>query len=288
MRQSTPVVVEFSSTNGLLLQGLLFGQFNDVPTVIHVHGSCGNFLSFSPIILEASILNANGINLLSINTSACDGIREGFRGTEFGYVGGAISDFDECVSDIAGAIEYAQRFSSKVILQGHSLGCDRVVHYQIATCDYYDTVLIAPCDSYALHQIFLGDETLEEQIARLKRSYSMERHCLLAPNEYGIRSKGEEYWIPITLRTFLSVAEGPPFRLFRLDKTIDYFIRSRAFVAIGKLDPLQTVEPAEMFRHLSNRFVAVERVLLTNSNHEMEPEARHLFEQLMTWIRIVQ
>ncbi len=284
MRAPTPQIIEFSSKTGLLLQGLLFGGIRGAPTVIHVHGSCGNFLSFSPILREASILTDRGINLLSVNTSACDCIREGFRGSTYEYVGGAVSEFGECVGDIGGAVEYASAFSSKIVLQGHSLGCDRIVYYQLSTADWRDTVLLSPCDSYHLHQIFLGGETVEAHIARLKREYPLKDFSLLAPKEYGIRNKGEDYKIPITLRTFLSIAEGPPFQLFRLDQTSDYLVQSRAFVGIGQLDDLQTAGPITMFDHLAQRFRGVFRALLANSDHEMEPEADQLFLQLSRWI----
>jgi hypothetical protein len=280
-----PEIVNFTSKTGLSLQGLLFGGIHGAPTVIHVHGSCGNFLSFSPLLRETSILLAGGINVLSVNTSACDCIREGFRGDKYEYVGGAISEFGECVHDIGGAIEYALTFSSHVVLQGHSLGCDRVVHYQLSTEDWRDTVLLSPCDSYRLHEIYLGGESVEAHIARLKQSQPIDNFCLLPRDEYGIRNKQENYRIPVTLRTFLSIAEGPPFQLFRLDCTSRYFVKSRAFVGIGKLDDLQTADPNAMFDHLAQRFNDVRRIVLSNSDHEMEPEADQLFQKLRDWIK---
>jgi hypothetical protein len=112
----------------------------------------------------------------------------------------------------------------------------------------------------------------------------MESFELLPSKEYGIQNRGERYRIPVTLRTFISIAEGPPFRLFRLDRPMDYLVQSRGFAAIGKRDDLQTAEPTIMFNHLARHFNEIHCVALEKSDHEMEPESDQLFEQLGDWI----
>jgi hypothetical protein len=278
-------VISYRSSKGLLLKGLLFLSKQGGPTVLHVHGACGNFLSFTPLLREAAILSTKGINLLTINTSGHDCIAEGFRGENYEYVGGSVSPFGECVADISGAIAVASSFSSKIILQGHSLGCDRIVHYQLMTNDWRDTILISPCDSYRLQQNFLGDETVEAQLERLKHHDPEHTFKLLPPTEYGVHNRGEDYHIPVNLQTFLSIAEGPPYKLFRLDNQADYYLLSRCFAVIGGRDDLQTAPPETMFNHLTKRFAHFEQLLLSKSDHEMEPEADELFQRLADWVK---
>lgn len=277
-------VISFRSSKGLLLKGLLFLCNEGGPTVLHVHGACGNFLSFTPLLREAAILSNKGINLLTINTSGHDCIAEGFRGENYEYIGGAVSLFEECVADISGAIAFASGFSSRTILQGHSLGCDRIVYYQLITNDWRDTILISPCDSYRLQQNFLADETVETQLDRLKQQLPAHSFALLPLHEYGVHNKGENYYIPVSLKTFLSIAEGPPYQLFRLDKQVDYYLPSRCLAVIGGRDDLQTASPSTMFNHLEKRFAGFEQMLLVNSDHEIEPEAELLFNRLASWV----
>ncbi len=281
-------VVEFTSRSGLVLHGLLFFAGNGLPTVIHVHGACGNFLSFKPVIHEASYLVSQGVNLLSINTSGHDCIAEGYQRNQYVYVGGALREFGECVDDISGAVDFASSISDRIILQGHSLGCDRVVHYQLATQDWRETVLLSPCDSYQLQRVFRKPESVEAQLLRLGTMSSSHEFELLAPEEYGVIAAGEDYRIPVTLRSFLSIANGPPFTLFRLDRPARYLVQSRCLVCVGGKDPLQTAPPARVFEHLSGRFSDVDCMLLPEGDHEMEPCSDQMFVQVKEWIRAIR
>ena len=59
-----------------------------------------------------------------------------------------VSSFEECIQDIEGMVRFAKPFSNRIVLQGHSLGCDRVLHYLISSNRPFDFVLLSPCDSY--------------------------------------------------------------------------------------------------------------------------------------------
>src|SRR5260370_4632674 len=121
-------IIQLKNNNGVPLEGLLFRVPGAKITILHVHGSCGNYWSalFLPVL--ARHLIEIGINLFSINTSAHDCIVEGSRDGKFAYIGGSIVNFSECVLDIQAALDFLAPMNTRVVLQGHSLGCDRIVH----------------------------------------------------------------------------------------------------------------------------------------------------------------
>ena len=177
-------LVTFTNSKGLRLDGILYHNNADRTTIIHVHGSFGNFYHNHFLRLMAKMYSDAGINFLSFNLSAHDGIAEAIRckgkTEEWEYIGYSVVDFSTCIYDIEGAIDFVQQFSDRVVLQGHSLGCDRVLHFLTGKEANYDFILLGPADSYQLHKNWLAPETVEQQITRLKAQTPVE-------NEYRIR-----------------------------------------------------------------------------------------------------
>ncbi len=123
--------------------GILYHAGDGLPTIIHVHGSFGNFYQNDFLRIMAAHYLASGINFLSFNLAAHDGLAEGYRNDwDFEYTGGAIVDFNTCVDDIQSAVDFVSPFSGRIVLQGHSLGCDRVVHYLRSTAAPLDFILL--------------------------------------------------------------------------------------------------------------------------------------------------
>ena len=163
-------LVTFKSSAGLHLDGILYQDDSNRKTIIHIHGSYGNFYQNFFVRLMADRFLESRLNFLSFNLAGHDGFGEGYRNIEdFEYVGGSVQDFSECIADIEGAIAFVTTFSEEIVLQGHSLGCDRILHYLITKKSTLDFILLSPCDSYQLQCNWIHPETVEEQIARLRR-----------------------------------------------------------------------------------------------------------------------
>src|SRR5438093_13111615 len=125
-------LVTLRSTKGLDIDGILYRSDSGKATIVHIHGSFGNFYQNRFVRLMARRYCEARMNFLSVNMAGHDGLVEGYRhNLEFEYLGGAVADFGECVADIEGAVLFARQFSDRIILQGHSLGCDRVLHFLI-------------------------------------------------------------------------------------------------------------------------------------------------------------
>ena len=279
-------LVTFQGSDGYNIDGILFHGNGDI-IVVHIHGSLGNFYQNAFVREMAASYQALDIGFLSINLSSHDGIAEGYRfGGDFEYVGGSLIRFEDCVSEIEGAVAFAAGHGKRVILQGHSLGCDRVVHYLLSKEATNDAILLSPCDSYQLQVEWIAPETVEEQIARLKnQSTSADPFDWVSLREYGLR-RGEEwtYNIPITRTTLLSIIDGPPYKLFRLSNPMQYHLPCHALVYIGGTDQLQVWPSDKMFNFFHDRFQSVTPLYDPISDHMLAPNSIALAERIAIWI----
>src|SRR5271154_5119255 len=101
-------LVTFKNANAFHHDGILYQRENVHTTIIHVHGSFGNFYQNEFLrIMAKTYLDAN-INFLSFNLAGHDAVTEGYRNEwDFEYAGGALTDFNDCVCDIQAAIDFA-------------------------------------------------------------------------------------------------------------------------------------------------------------------------------------
>ena len=278
-------LVSFESGCGRTLDGMMCQVRRAKGTIVHVHGSYGNFYQNIFVRKVAMVYKRHGFNFLAFNLSTHDGLAEGYgRDEDFGYVGGGVSGFESCVEDIRGAVRFAEETTERVVLQGHSLGCDRVVHYMLSTGDFRGFVLLCPCDSYELHRRWIEPETVEEQRARLSEIIDDAGESGWLPSkEYGLRQGEWTYSIPITRRALLSIIEGPPFRLFRLGGAERYYLDAVGVVYLGGADPLLTVEAEEMFAYLEERTRTVRRIYVADGDHFLSNCAEEVAKEIGEW-----
>jgi len=279
-------LVTLRGSNGFDVDGILFrGRGQTI--VVHVHGSLGNFYHNSFVRHMAAAYQLSGVGFLAVNLSAHDGLAEGYRcGSDFEYVGGSVARWEDCVAEIEGAVAFATCHGERVVLQGHSLGCDRVVHYLLLKGGSHDVVLLSPCDSYQLQSEWLAPETVEGQIARLKQESATDPVLDWLPSrEYGLRrGDGWTYHIPITRPALLSIMEGPPFSLFRLSRPMQYQVLSDALVYIGGADRLQAWPSEVMFEFLQPRVRRLTRLFDPDGDHMLAPNAIALAEGIARWV----
>jgi len=279
-------LITCKSTKGLHLDGLLYQSDSNRITIVHVHGSFGNFYQNQFVRLMARRYMQAGINFFSFNLAGHDGFGEGYRNVDdFEYVGGGVSDFSECIADIEGAIVFAKDFSDRVVLQGHSLGCDRILHYLIKTHSRHDLILLSPCDSYQLQCNWIYPETVEQQISRLKNETTSAKLDWLPLEEYGIKQGEWTYPIPVTRAALLSIMEGPPFKLMNLSRPSEFYLDQRALVYIGGKDLLQTAPSDVMYGYLEKRIRDVRRAYFDEGDHNLAGCEGELIETILSWIR---
>jgi len=280
-------VVKFSASDSYIYTGLLYRAEKSRKTIIHIHGMCGNMLSFSSLIYLAAAYINNGYNLLTFNLKAHDCIAEGnwtnreLNNKYFYYVGGSIEPFERCVIDIESAINFAKNFSDEIILQGHSMGCERIITFQLMRKSYYDTILLSPCDAYKLQVNYIYPKTIEEQVEELK---NYDDQNLLPDHFFGINNEGyERYTIPIYKNALLSILTGYALKIFRFDKDFNYKLPISCICLIGNQDPLQTHESQIAFSKLKDKFYCFEGHTL-NGDHELKPVENDIVEIVINWL----
>jgi pimeloyl-ACP methyl ester carboxylesterase len=279
-------LITVTSAKGLGLDGICYREAGNKTTVIHIHGSFGNFYQNEFVRVMAARYGNARVNLISVNMASHDGLAEGYRyRDEFEYLGGAVADFNECVADIEGAVRYAMGFSDRIILQGHSLGCDRVLQFLISSGKLYDFILLSPCDSYQLQAKWIAPETVEAQIARIK-AQSREELSLdwLSSREYGVLGgNGWTYPIPITRNAFLSIAQGPPFRLMNVEQPAHFSLVGKALIYIGGQDSLQVWPPNVMFQYLKERISETRDIYMPGGDHMLGGCELEVIEEIIGW-----
>ena len=193
--------VRFNATDHVELQGWLNDENGDT-AVIHIHGMSGNGYEnyFLDNLREA--YRQKGISLFTIDTRG-RGIISDFRQNDGWKRGGSCFEiFEESAHDIQGAINYLKtRGKTRFILQGHSLGCTKVVNF-VLTQDISGVekvILLAPTD-------MVGWANTEPK----HQEYSTKAHQLLAEgNHQGLVDA--ECWLdrtPISAQTYPSICEA--------------------------------------------------------------------------------
>lgn len=160
--------VRFKTTDSVELQGWLSDAHGEV-AILHIHGMAGNGYEnyFLDNLREMYI--KKGLSFFSIDTRG-RGITSDFRQGDGWKRGGSCFEiFDESANDIQGALDYLRsRNKKRFILQGHSLGCTKVVNYLITQGkkDIQNIILLAPTDMIGWAET---DPRHEEYLAKAKQ-----------------------------------------------------------------------------------------------------------------------
>lgn len=161
--------IRFHTIEGVELQG----WFNDVPgdlAVIHVHGMSGNGYENRFIDSLRGMCTVNNISFFSFDNRG-RGVLSTFR-KDNGYVlgGSCFEVFEDSEQDILAAIMFLQsKGKNKFILQGHSLGCSKVVNFVLQTkhINIEKLVLLAPTNMVAWARL---DANHEKYLAMARKN----------------------------------------------------------------------------------------------------------------------
>jgi hypothetical protein len=277
-------LVSFAGAKGMRLDGMLHEAPNATCTVVHVHGSYGNFYSADFVRVMSKAYAAKGINLLVFNTSAHDCISEAyFEDGRFDYAGGGVTPFKWVLEDIDGAVKFCKKLKTPLVLQGHSLGCDRIVYWARETKSDVPLVLLSPADSYMLGSRSRGDqETIKQQIKRLK-SKSGDEIDMLGLGEYSVKEGDWTYPLPITREALLSILEGPVYKQFRYGSSPSWGLGSVSLVCSAKNDALLTASIDEV-RKFFKQALPNSEFAGFSSDHMFDGEEARLANKIASWI----
>ena len=165
-------LVRIETKDKLELQGILYEPETKTGKVlIHIHAWVGNFYEnlFLDYIAKEAV--SNGFAFLSFNNRGAgfvtDFIKKEKNKRAYFRCGGSTTKFEDSVLDISAGIDFVMRRGYKnVVLEGHSLGCQKSAFYQYTTHDerVKGLIMLAPVDDIAYVKRLLGkkyDEQLE-------------------------------------------------------------------------------------------------------------------------------
>ena len=148
-------IVEVETKDGLPLFGLHLKSDGAGSALIAIHGTASNF--YENVFMEniSGVLLKNGISILSVNNRGADTLQN------YPMRGMYLEHFEDCVKDIDAWIEFALNEGYKsVILQGHSLGTEKIVYYMNKgkhKGKVSSVILLAFADSYGNEVKYRGD-----------------------------------------------------------------------------------------------------------------------------------
>lgn len=297
-------LVSFRNSVDFEIIGMLFQSLNNSndislhknqKIVIHIHGNYGNFYQNKFLWYMSTMYCKNGIDLLSVNTSSHDGLAEGYYGKNLKYVGSSVSDYKDSLLDIQAAIDFATFLGyDDILLQGHSLGCDRVIDFLVHSEKKLDTILLSPVDGYAIQKDWIKPETIDEQIRRIQDSCCQKSRSSwgkadfewLSSCEYGAHGNNEDwiYEIPITKNALISILTGNAMKYLNLTLSPNFYINTNALAYIGKNDGLLFDTPKRMAKYLSGKFKSFFPILDLDADHDIIGVEEELIDRIIQWI----
>ena len=202
--------IDFIATDGVVLNGLLYKSNNSTKKVIlAVHGMSSNCFKDRDIII-AKYANENNIDYFCFNNRGSElvkYIKKEIQGKEEKLLAGtSYEDVLEGYEDIVGAILKLKELGYEdIYLQGHSLGCTKIVYTYNELKDEEDeiihdikgVILLSLVDVASSIEVYLGDKyDTYIQLAEEKEQAGL---------SYEFMPK-ESFIHPISVKTFLRYA----------------------------------------------------------------------------------
>jgi pimeloyl-ACP methyl ester carboxylesterase len=280
-------LVRLTTKDDLELHGLLFEPSGKAKGVlIHVHGLIGNFYENKFIDHIAKEATSKGFAFLTFNNRGA-GIVNDFikrRKTKIDYIraGGSLEEFTECVLDIKAAVDFVDKRGYKtVILQGHSLGCQKITFYKHKTKDkrVKGLSLLAPVDDVAFVKGWLK--------SKYSKSLEVVRKMIKERRGSDPVPKWMAFYPLLNAKVFSNVADpkSPSGNLFDYSGNLAEIksIGCRKLAVFGSKDEYQAA-PDEKLNILKETVKDCDVKLIKNSGHGFVGFEEELSKLIGKWL----
>lgn len=288
-------IEKFSATDGTLLYGLLAmpGHGRPRTALLHVHGLTGSFYGSTAVEELSVAVTRQGIAFFSIETRGSYSIKEftkrkGAKETDF-IAGGALEKFEDCAYDIEGAVRFLVHHGFKrVILEGHSTGCQKAVYYSATQMNraVKALVLLAPVDDTNFDRAKLG---------RKYDSVIRKARLLAGSGRYALMPIGKDPYTVVGASRLLSTADPKNVEARTLNyslRPMGYIARIRvpilavfgtddSYMAVAGIDPKFAIE-----RLRENCPRAVDSLIINGTDHGFTGKRRLLARKVAEWASV--
>lgn len=274
--------------------------------VVAIHGMSGNILeNYFASVLGETLAN-NGVGFLyghnrgynHINDIATREVGESKRGEEsVGYktvrIGATYERFTDCVFDIENWLEEARKLGYKrIVLLGHSLGCNKVIYYlhRNKPQDLMGVILASPPDMVGLAKLPKYQPNYDELLNEAKKNVSTgQPRKLLSILLWD--------WYQISSQTFLDLfEEGSPADNLPLLRNPDKFPELESITVpilgiMGEHDDIaiRTLkEDLDLIASKATSTTSFTKKFIPGANHTYDKSETELANTVLDWIKNLQ
>jgi pimeloyl-ACP methyl ester carboxylesterase len=287
MRPLKYELVRMRTEDGLELHGLLYEPDKRTQNaLIHVHGWIGNFYENKFIEHIAQEVAKIGLVFLTFNNRGTGIItdlikREKFR-VEYVRIGGCLEKFEDCLIDIKTAIDFLnEKGYERIILQGHSLGCQKITFYKYKTKDdrVKGLIELAPVDDVEYVKRILG--------SRYEESLKIAKEMIEKGKVNEPVPKWMEFYPLLTIRKFLDVADPETYsgRIFDYSGKLEEIknVNCQILAVFGSKDEYQ-LAPEEKLETLKKNVKNCDTILIKNAGHGFVGFESELSRLIGSWV----
>lgn len=290
--------VDFLATDGIVLNGLLYKSENKTKDIIlAIHGMSSNcFKTRDDIIAKRA--NEDNIDYFCFNNRGSDlakYIRKNINGKEEKLLGGAsYEDVLESYEDIVGAILKIRELGyENIYLQGHSLGCTKIVYTYNELIEDEDNkdilshikgiILLSLIDIHTTLDVYLG-ENFNSYLKLAEEKMSEGKQYHLMPKEAFIH--------PVSVKTFLRYAKNNKdidFARYGEDNNLEKLnnIQVPLFMRWGNQNEMIVQKADELVNIVSNNINNENKDIdyIDGADHEYTDKEDILAEQIVNFIK---
>ncbi len=286
----------FDAYDGLMLYGMLKAPRPKTDyAILHVHGLTGSFYGSNSIPDIAKKANNKGIAFMSILT------RGSYVVEEFSYAdkkrllaGGALERFEDSVYDIEGGIKALLDMGySKIFIEGHSTGCQKLLYYMNSRFykkhikNIAGISLISPVDDYSYDLHKLGENRYYKKIKLAKK---IKGKSLFMPME-----KGHAHDELIGVNRFLSTAlkTNPESKALYYHGNLAYIsgIKAPLMAIFGSNDEYMVdTSPLEALELIKSKYTgrSIETRIIKNTGHTFRGKREELANALVNFYSMLK
>ncbi|MEG9530427.1 alpha/beta fold hydrolase [Mannheimia indoligenes] len=278
--------LEIPTRTGTILHGALFASATKANTVvIAITGIHGNFYSNPFYYNIGETLSTNGIDFIYAQTRNAFGqipIINAKTG-EKERIGSFNEDFNKAIEDVSAYVDFAeQQGYGRIILAGHSLGANKVIHYLSSTQDKRvdKFILLSPANvTHLTNQISKPERTfIKAQVADGKGQ------TLLPFELFG--------WLPCVADTAYQWLYSPLLNNVHQETDGDFSqvraVRHTGALLIGTLDGFTYGDPCGFLQNINRHFPKSEQnklIFIENTGHTYQQKEQQVAERLLALVQ---